>query len=99
MATLSLFFFNLLPLPLLDGAQFLTALLDYLRPSSPPIAASSEIISAAESGMSLSSHRQTRWGSQSMTSTASFKRRFERLMQIVTFGMIGIYGVLMVVRI
>lgn len=77
MATLSLFVFNLLPLPFLDGAQLLNALLDYVRPVS-------ELGVDEESGISQ------------RAPAASWKRRFERLVQFGTLGMILLYMLLRV---
>ncbi|KAJ3855605.1 hypothetical protein EV368DRAFT_79487 [Lentinula lateritia] len=75
MATLSLFVFNLLPLPFLDGAQLLNALLDYVRPVS-------ELGVDEESGISQRGP------------AALWKRRFERLVQFGTLGMILLYMLL-----
>jgi len=54
MATLSLYLFNLLPLPFLDGTQLLDEALDFVFASSPTSSSLDEVdLEALESGMSL----------------------------------------------
>ncbi|KAF5342755.1 hypothetical protein D9757_014509 [Collybiopsis confluens] len=83
MATLSLFFFNLLPLPHLDGAQFLTALLDYF-----PLTSSfaSRVVADPEVGMSTTTTASHRVVNGDLVSL--WQRRLARLIQYGTVGLV-----------
>lgn len=88
MATLSLYLFNLLPLPLLDGAQFLNAGLDWLFDGSSTVVGQGGIdLGMMESGMTTRGPRNKRW-----------KRALQTLIPMTTAVIFGLCTLLALIN-
>lgn len=82
MATLSLYLFNLLPLPFLDGAQFLDGLLDLTLMSSQQLSAEGFDLEALERGDRLNNGRRLR-------------RSTSGISKVIRSGTMGLLGICM----
>ena len=82
MATLSLYFFNLLPLPFLDGAQFLEGLLDLTLNSTEQLSTGNFSLEALERGNHPDSGRRPR-------------RATNGISKVIRTGTIGLLGTCM----
>ncbi|KAL1731394.1 hypothetical protein EV714DRAFT_236210 [Schizophyllum commune] len=106
LATLSLFFFNLLPLPMLDGEQFLRSLLDLvLGDASPYDEFDVASLEDAEAGMrsrrvaGTSARRLRRWFAPRNTQEADrWKERVGKGASMLTMGSLGACVVLGLVQ-
>ncbi|KIK63925.1 hypothetical protein GYMLUDRAFT_83340 [Collybiopsis luxurians FD-317 M1] len=78
MATLSLFFFNLLPLPHLDGAQFLATVLEYFLVPSLELGSTPMDV---ESGISTSQR----------SGPSAWRRRLENFVQLFAVWLVVLY--------
>lgn len=83
MATLSLYLFNLLPLPFLDGSQFLETLLDLTLNSSERLSAEDFDLEALEGGNRPDIGRRSR-------------RSTRGISKVIRFGTTGLLGACMV---
>lgn len=84
MATLSLYLFNLLPLPFLDGSQLLEAFLELALLSLTPNLAEDSELEALEQGASRS---------QSRDSSRRWKRSKTRVSNVIRSGTLGLFGI------
>jgi membrane-associated protease RseP (regulator of RpoE activity) len=96
--SLSLYFFNLLPLPFLDGSQLISALLDLFLSlqHSQPDTFYPEVLEAAQPpfnnfAMAMPAHSRRGSGAQtSNTRSMQWKMRVENIVTTVTLTLIGL---------